>query len=329
MRHHSIRLAATLGALLLLLTGCGSAMNGSSPQRSSSGAAYESAAPSDGGYRENWAVDKETSGESGDVSLSAAVSRKQIYNAELTIEVQNVDDALQKATAAAEANDGYVQESQQSGTREDGRRLTIKLRVPWQSFRSVVTTLSALGEVRSRREWTQDVTEEYVDLEARIAAKETHLEQLRSLYSQSGTLTEMMALQEEIDRVTAELESMKGRMRVLSDQVALSTITVSFYEAGTGEPERPVTGVWERMTVGFKSSWRSGVRGLGDLAVAIAMLLPVLLFLGAVVLVGCAIYLIVRGVRKRPSKAKPPAAPPTAPPAAPPAETPAEEENNQ
>jgi len=311
MRHHKTRLAAAAAALLLLLAGCGSGTNGSSLERSGASSSVGDAAAPGAAYKELFAANED----SGDVPLTAAVSRKQIFNAEMVIEVQDVDAALQKVTEAAEASGGFVMESRQSGTRQDGRELDVTLRVPWQQFRSVVAAVAGLGEVRSRREWTQDVTEEYVDLEARIATKEAHLEQLRALYSQSGTLTEMMALQEEIDRVTADLESIKGRMRVLSDQVALSTITVQFFEAGTGEPQRPVAGVWERMTVGFTSSWRSVVRGLGDLAVAIAMLLPVLLFLGAVVLVGYFIYLIVRRIRKHSRKAQPPAVPPAAPPA--------------
>lgn len=308
MRHHRIRLAAIAAALLL--AGCGSGASTSSDQSWKNSTAYSEVAGPEAGYS---GVQADHSADN--VPLTAAVNRRQIFNAELVIEVQDVDTALQKVTETAEASGGFVMESQQSGTREDGRGLNVTLRVPWQQFRSVMTAVSSLGEVRSRREWTQDVTEQYVDLEARIATKETHLEQLRSLYSQSGTLTEMMALQEEIDKVTADLESMKGRMRVLSDQVSLSTITIQFFEAGTGEPQRPVAGVWERMTVGFMSSWRSVVRGLGDLAVAAAMLLPVLLFLGALVLVGYVIYLIARRMRKGSHKADLPTALPAAPPA--------------
>ncbi|HLN64161.1 MAG TPA: DUF4349 domain-containing protein, partial [Symbiobacteriaceae bacterium] len=145
--------------------------------------------------------------------------RKLVLNAQFDLRIKDADDATNRISQAVRTAGGYVQETRQTGTKQQGRTVSIVVRVPSGQYGSIVDLVTGLGEVTSRREWTQDVTEQYVDLDQRIKAKQVQLEQLRKLYERTGTVKEMMELESEINRVQSDLESMEGRMRVLSNQV--------------------------------------------------------------------------------------------------------------
>ncbi|HEY8346456.1 MAG TPA: DUF4349 domain-containing protein, partial [Symbiobacteriaceae bacterium] len=226
-------------------------------------------------------------------------------HAEAELRVSDAEEALTRLTEAVKTAGGYVQETSQSGTRESGLQIRVVLRVPADQFRSVVDLLPTVGEVRHRREWTQDVTEEYVDLEARIAAKETHLEQLRKLYERSGTVQELMELEKEIARVTGELESLKGRYRALSSQVALSTITVTLTEISIGSPPPAPRNLWERMRRGFVTSWNGVINSMADLVVLLVMLVPLLLWVVILAPIGFVLYRLIRRRRRPPADPQP------------------------
>lgn len=303
---------AMIVAAILLLTGCGSGSSAKNASRAQSVGAAPAAdmASAEQGYAPPTAgMEADPVGET---ASAVPADRKEILNAEVEMRVEDAEEALAQLSQATQAAGGYVQETSQSGTRESGIRIRLTLRVPAEKYRSVVDLLPSLGEVQERREWSEDVTAEYVDLEARIATKEAHLAQLQKLYAQTGTISEMIQLEQEISRVTADLESMKGRYRVLSSQVALSTVKVSLYEPGVPMPAPAPRNVWERMKVGFITSWNSVISALANLAVLAAMLVPALAFLGVAGLIGYGIYRLIRR-RRPPGKPPTPPAPPTAP----------------
>ncbi|MGE5675136.1 MAG: DUF4349 domain-containing protein [Mycobacterium leprae] len=229
--------------------------------------------------------------------------RKIILNAQFDLKVKDVDEAVNKLGVAVRASGGYVQETKQSGTKQQGRTLNMSLRVPANQYGPITELVRSTGEITSQREWTEDVTAEFVDLEARIQSQEIHLRQLQALYDKGGSIREMMDLENEISRVTSDIESMKGRIRVLSNRVDFSTIVVNLYEPGAPTPVQPPKNVWERVKYGFVNSYHGVVNFLGNLVVFLAAALPVLVFLA---IIAGIVYLIVRAVnRKHP---KPPAA---------------------
>lgn len=229
-------------------------------------------------------------------SSPQALDRKIIMNAELEIKAKEADDTIAKISAAAKAAGGYVQDNRQQGTRQQGRSIQMTLRVPSGSYESIVTMIAGLGEeVLSRREWTDDVTAEYLDLEARIKTQQTHLDQLQKLYAKGGTIKEMMELEQEIARVTSDIESMKGRYRFLTHQVDFSTITVRLYEQGAPTPIKTPKTVIERMKLEFTNSWHEVVNSTGNAVVFLAGAVPVLVYLA--ILAGIA-YLVYRYGRR-------------------------------
>ncbi|MDB4895363.1 MAG: hypothetical protein JWN15_1625, partial [Firmicutes bacterium] len=220
--------------------------------------------------------------------------RKIIQNAQFDVKVKNSDDAVAHIGQVVRASGGYVQETKQSGTQQQGRTINMTVRVPASQYGSVIDLINGLGDVTQRREWTEDVTEQYVDLEARIKTQQLHLQQLNKLYERSGSIKEMMDLEQEISRVTADLESMQGKIKVLASRVDFSTISVNLYEPGAPAPIAAPRNVWERVKLGFRSSTSGLANFTGDLAVFLAILLPVLAYVLVLGGVGYALYRLLR-----------------------------------
>lgn len=292
--------AAILVLIAFMLYGCGAAsksadsFSGNSvaeaPSAAPSGAPSPVTAPMEAGSIADAAV--------GDGGV-AVTDRKIIQNAEIEIRVKDGDVSLSEISQAVRASGGYVQESRMEGTRESGRHITISVRVPAGSYGSILDLLSGLGEVTDRREWINDVTEEYLDLDARIKTKEIHLAQLQKLYERGGTIKELMELEQEIARVTADLESLKGRFNFLSNQVEYSTIRISLFEPGVPTPAKDPQTLGERMRDGFLYSWHSVLELGADLLVGIVALIPRLLFLAVLGGIVGAIVWLVRKRRRR------------------------------
>lgn len=318
MRKRTIWLALFL-ALTVALTGCGAGGSGSTGTTSGgygrganasapAGAAAPEAPAVEATGEGSWVVKvSDTAGnvvsqaDTAVVGVTAQTTdRKIIQNAEMELSVKNVDDALSAINEAVRTAGGYVQENRVSGTRESGRRVNMTLRVPAGSYGSFLDLLNSLGEQIDLRQWTNDVTEEYLDLEARIETGEAHLAQLNKLYERSGSVTEMIELEREIARVTADLESLKGRYNYLSNQVAFSTIRVNLYEPGVPTPARNPQTLGERIRDGFLTSWHNTIAMAESLLIALVALIPGLLFLAVLAgIIGGVVWLIVRSRRGR------------------------------
>lgn len=298
-------------SLGLLAGGCGSKGGGfssnqdSAAQRPATVAPAQPATPPGAPARgEGKVIVSDEAGkplDSYDKPVSAPVGsepdRKIIMNAQLDVKVKSVDEAIARISAAASQAGGYVQENNLQGTKTQGRTVQMTLRIPAGQYQSILTVASKEAEeVLGMREWTNDVTAEYLDLEARIKTQEIHLAQLQKLYVQTGTIKEMIELEQEIARVTGDLESLKGRYRYLTNQVDFSTVVIKMYEPGAPTPIKPPKTVLDRMKLGFTNSWNEVVNFTGNAAVFIVSAVPVLIY---TVIVGALGYLIVRLVLRR------------------------------
>lgn len=287
-----------LAALMVsfLVVGCGAGGNqkmaGTSASPAASPMAAEQGAMAGG--------DQAPASDSATSADAPQSDRKIILNAEVHIKVKDVEEAIGGLRSLASNSGGYVAHTQLSGQKTSGRRGEITMRIPSGQYEPVMQRLMEFGEVRDARDWTEDVTDQFLDLQPRIAAKEKHLEQLMALYDRGGSTEELMRLTTEIDRVQGEVDSMKGRLQYLSNQVAFSTITAQLYEDGTPMPPPPPKNVWERSVRSFKTSVSGLIEFLGDLVVLSAGLLPQIVFWGALVLITIAVLRVVRTRRKDP-----------------------------
>lgn len=146
------------------------------------------------------------------------VPREQmiIYNADIGVEVFKVEETLAKVRALNKEMGGWVQQSTST---------SLTMRIPVKEFDAFVEALSGFGDVTYKNVVGTDVTEQFFDLQIRmnnaVALRERYIELLKEAKSVEASL----AIEKELARLTADIESMKGRLRYLKDRAAFSTIT--------------------------------------------------------------------------------------------------------
>lgn len=128
-----------------------------------------------------------------------------------------VDQAIDFAAAAG----GYIAKR----TDHD-----VVLRIPSGRFRVVMRQIGGLGEITKRRVETLDVSEEFFDLEVRLRNLEATRERMQALLADAKDLPQILTVEKELERITAEIDTLRGRLRFLSSQAAFSTLTVRFSE---------------------------------------------------------------------------------------------------
>ena len=167
------------------------------------------------------------------VSIDEAVDRKIIRDAKLTIEVGSTTEAQQRITSIAETLGGFVvtSEAKQRQDVEPAKRtLDIRLiiRVPSGQFNSALEQIEKLATNLPERNVTgQDVTEEFIDLEARIKTQKALELQFLDIMKQANKVEDALEVQRQIADVRTEIEKLEGRRRFLESKSTMSTITVN------------------------------------------------------------------------------------------------------
>ena len=162
----------------------------------------------------------------GDVDASApeqvSSARMLVWTANLGLEVWNVSNAVEEANALVKAGSGYV-----SDTRGDGiRSASMTLKVPAKTFDGAVAGLEAIGEIKSKSVSGRDVTEEYVDVEARLKNMIVLRDRLQKLLDKAVDVKDVLAIETELNRVQGEIDSMQARITKLKGLVDFSTINL-------------------------------------------------------------------------------------------------------
>lgn len=201
-----------------------------------------------------------------------ADQRAIIYTGTITVRVADPDKAAAEATALAAAAGGFVGGDQRTvdDTRSTAR---LVLRVPSARFASVVDGIAKLGKESSRELSTEDVTTKVVDLDARIATAQASVDRVRALMARAQTIGEIVALESELSRREADLESLRAQKRRLDDLTTLSTVTALLLgpqAAIEGQPVRPETG----FLAGVRSGWRAFIASMQVLLTVLGALLP-------------------------------------------------------
>lgn len=165
--------------------------------------------------------------------VNEAVDRRIIRNADLTIEVESTTEAQHRVTAIAESHGGFVvtSEAKQRENIDPSRRtLDIKLvaRIPSVRFGAALDEIKKLAKNLPAENVTgQDVTEDFIDLEARIKTQKALEVQFLEIMKQARKVQDAMEVQSQIADVRSQIESLEGRKRFLENRSSLSTITVN------------------------------------------------------------------------------------------------------
>jgi Domain of unknown function (DUF4349) len=193
-------------------------------------------------------------------AVAPALSRKIIYDAQVTLIVDSVDPVSKKVTALVDAARGYIAELDAAGSPGSQRSMHWKIRVPVERFESFVESIVALGELERNNRTSQDVTEQYYDLEARIKNKRNEEQTLNKiLQERSGKLEDVLKIEIELSRVRGEIEQLEGKIRVLENLSALATLTLNVRERDKYAPPAPVVADFSTQVA---RTWDSSLLGL-------------------------------------------------------------------
>lgn len=160
-----------------------------------------------------------------------------IYTAGITMMVAEIKAALARVEGLTREIGGYL------ARRDD---VSITIRVPVARFDEAVRRIEELGQVIHRNVSVEDVTEEFTDLEVRLRNLRAIRARLEGLLAKAKTVEESVLIERELGRVAGEIDRIEGRMKLLRDRAAFSTITVSLKERpresiGQGTPRLPVS----------------------------------------------------------------------------------------
>jgi len=209
--------------------------------------------------------------------------RKIIYTGQIDLVVEDFEKFRQRVTElVAEAN-GYIDQFREDRTRGDRLAGHWVVRVPSTGFESFLEKIAELGVPETLQTDAQDVTEEYVDLGARIENKKKLEARIRELLEKrEGKIDEVIKVESKLAEVRGEIERMQGRLNYLASRSSLSTITINAREEDRyAPPQEPAFGKQIAGTWGgsLDAMARAG-KGLVLLAVGGAPWLALVAFVG-------------------------------------------------
>jgi GTP1/Obg family GTP-binding protein len=164
-----------------------------------------------------------TGGESSGDSLTA--NRSIVRNASLRVERDAPEEGPAQAVALAKSHGGYAELVTREGA---------TVRIPAERLDAFLAAVPTLGQVEDQSISAVDVTDSHRDLKIRLAHLETMRARYQSLLERAANVSEAVLVEKELERVTAEYESIKARLQSLEGQVALATVHVDF-----ARPVRP------------------------------------------------------------------------------------------
>lgn len=165
------------------------------------------------------------------LQAKGAEQKKIIYNAQADLGCENLDKASQALLALVRRLGGYIGNASSGGSKGSEREATYTVRIPVEHYDELFNDLSSIGEIERTEQKAEDVSEEYYDAAARLKNKQVEEDRLISLLqNHSGHLTDILALEKELSRVREEIERIQGRIRYLSNQSAMSTVTIALRE---------------------------------------------------------------------------------------------------
>lgn len=202
------------------------------------------------------------------------VDRALVRTATVQMTADDVGDAVDGARDIAAAEGGYAGRER---VREASATLT--LHIPSDRFDRALDRVSGLGEVISREQTAEDVTEQVVDLDSRIATQRASVDRVRALLARANTVDEIVRIEQEVTSREADLESLQQRRQVLAGQVAMSTVTIGIDRTDAPAPPKAEE---ERggFLAGLSDGWAAFTSaGAGTLRV-IGAVLPFALVIG-------------------------------------------------
>src|SRR6476646_6512937 len=162
---------------------------------------------------------------------SALANRKLVRNATVELEIVSFDDALQKITAIANDERGYVATTSSQKQANGKLRGEVVVKVLPENLDRFLQKIRGLGELKNQTLGTEDVTKAYFDTDARLKNARVMEQRLTEmLKTKTGKVSDLLQVEKELSRVREEIEKMQGELKYWDSQVQFATVTISLAE---------------------------------------------------------------------------------------------------
>lgn len=197
----------------------------------------------------------------------------------MTVRSDDVADARVGVEKVVDAYGGSIADEKTMASTGPGsvgevRTSKVVLRIPAADFDAAMLELAELGEVTGSTRKAEDVTGEVIDTRARIRAQEQSLERVEILFARAQSIRDIVAIEAQLSRRQAELDSLKGQLAWLEDQTSMSTITVYLEKATEPAPPPKAEADDNAFVGGVKAGWNALAELGAGLATVTGAVLP-------------------------------------------------------
>ncbi|MDF1671911.1 MAG: DUF4349 domain-containing protein [Vicingaceae bacterium] len=216
-------------------------------------------------------------------------NRKLIKEGSITFETSDVKATKNIIDKATKQFNGYLSEDNEY---DYGYRIqhNVTIRIPSENFDNLLASISkSVEEMDDQNISVRDVTEEYVDVEARLKSKKKVEERYLGLLSKAYSVGDILQVEHELARIREDIERVEGRLRYLKNQVSLSILRITYYE--TVEVENSF-GFGKKVGDGFEN----GFKGLLWFFIGLVNIWPFLFF------IAIGVWFLVRWIKRRSKK---------------------------
>jgi len=228
--------------------------------------------------------------DNGDVE-AVIEDRMIIKTGSLEMVVEDVSVSIEKIAEYTGNIDGFVVSSNMY-KRNSIPYGQITVRIPVEKFSASVDTLKQLGEIKSERVDGQDVTEEYVDMDAQVRNYRATEEQFLNIMKKATRIEDILNVQRELGNVRRSIERIEGRMKYLTKSASMSTLTIDLSTDPSVLPTIEKSNKWKPIVV-LKTSARALVevgKLIANFAIFLVVFIPVWIVVGLVIWLGIRIY---------------------------------------
>lgn len=240
----------------------------------------------------------DTAGDAAQAPHGASPTRKIVRQAELELEVASPSNAQTEIEKLTERHGGYVVSANRDTAHESAENIRVDLvvRVPQSELTSAIAEVKRLGRgIGSERITSDDVTDEYIDLSARISSQQKLEQQYEEILKRATTVKDALEVEKQLAETRTEIERLQGRAQLLDKETTYSTLSVHL------APDVPRIAV-DRVTFGgtLRRAWSDSLAFSADLIEGVihlaAYVVPLALLLGFPSVF--AIWLVVRLTRR-------------------------------
>jgi hypothetical protein len=282
--------------VLLVVSGCGVGGTSEDAKSSSPGAgstATDERAPDSArdsaGDATSLSSSADKAGATAKQAASAPLSRAVISTGQISLNSSSITKSRSEVMGLVTSWNGAIAD-EQTNSDDHGRIIdsTITLRVPTAKFSEAMNALGRIGEVEQQSRKSEDVTTKVIDNGARVRAAESSIRQIEALLGRAKELSDIIAIESDLARRQADLDSLKSQQAWLEDQTSLSTITVYLSRSGQVAPH-------SHEARGFLAGLEDGWNALkGATLLLLTMVGAALPFAVLVTLLGVPLWLVVR-----------------------------------